>query len=137
QGMEPFVTLWHWGIPVWLAEKGGAAEPHFARYYGRYAERVAQVLGPEVRFWITLNEPEVFSSNGYLTGIWPPGERNVLRYRQVIGNLVAAHRDAYLLIKESDPDAQVGIAAPNAYLEAAQGRPINQLLRSGVAWWWN
>ena len=23
RGMEPFVTLWHWTVPVWFAEKGG------------------------------------------------------------------------------------------------------------------
>ena len=23
RGVEPFVTLWHWTIPIWLAKKGG------------------------------------------------------------------------------------------------------------------
>jgi len=23
RGMEPFVTLWHWPLPLWIAEKGG------------------------------------------------------------------------------------------------------------------
>jgi beta-glucosidase/6-phospho-beta-glucosidase/beta-galactosidase len=29
-----------------------------------------KVLGDKVRFWITLNEPEIYATQSYLTGIW-------------------------------------------------------------------
>ena len=36
RGIEPFVTLWHWTLPLWVRDQGGwensAIIPHFASY---------------------------------------------------------------------------------------------------------
>ena len=29
RNIEPFVTLWHWTLPLWLAREGGALAPRF------------------------------------------------------------------------------------------------------------
>jgi beta-glucosidase len=68
-GIEPFVTLWHWTIPVWLKNKGGWSNPKVIAHFERYVEEVMKVLGDKVRFWITLNEPEIYATQSYLTGI--------------------------------------------------------------------
>ncbi len=108
-GMEPFVTLWHWTLPLWVRDKGGVASPEFPRLFARFAGKVALEYEREVRFWMTLNEPTSVISNAYLKGCWPPQKRNPLNFFSVARNLARAHREGYAAIKEVSPDARVGV----------------------------
>ncbi len=137
RNMEPFVTLWHWTLPLWLAEKGGIAHPDFPRYFSTYTEVIAKALGREVRFWITLNEPEVLASHGYLKGAWPPQKKNILTFYHVLKNLIAAHQLAYHTIKKYDTDCQIGIAKHQVVFEVARDTVINTLLKKIAHSLWN
>ena len=77
RGIEPFVTLWHWTFPLWVAGIGGFESKTTGKYFERYAKKMATVL-PEVKFWITLNEPEVYASHTYLKGNWTPQKEIIL-----------------------------------------------------------
>lgn len=122
--MEPFVTLWHWTFPIWLRDKGGFAIRSNEEYFGRFCEKMAIAL-PEVKFWITLNEPEIYTSHGYLKGAWPPQEKSRIKALKVFRHLVCAHRLAYKKIKKINPAAKVGIAKHNIYFEAYRNQPWN------------
>ncbi|MFZ1654357.1 MAG: family 1 glycosylhydrolase [Candidatus Moraniibacteriota bacterium] len=137
RGIEPFVTLWHWTLPVWIVEKGGILAPKFQEYFERYAERISLRLGKDVRFWITLNEPDVVASHGYLKGTWPPQLRNPILYFAALRNLIRAHRLAYRTIKNHSPHAEVGIAKHNIWFEAAGGTMWNRLLKKIADLLWN
>ncbi len=117
-GMEPFVTLWHWTMPLWFYRKGGFEKKENARYFVRFAERMVAELD-EVRFWITLNEPEVYAKSSYVDGLWPPQKRGFINGWRVFGRLARAHCEAYRAIKRIAPDAQVGVAKSNSWFEAA------------------
>jgi len=67
--IEPFVTLWHWPIPIWLRDKGGLESSEIPKYFVRYAKKVVEALGDDVKFWITLNEPLVNTSISYVQGM--------------------------------------------------------------------
>ena len=75
--MEPFITLWHWTLPLWVAKKGGWASGHTVGNFVRYSERIAKEFQGEVKFWITLNEPSLWSGNAYLLGLLPPHKYNL------------------------------------------------------------
>lgn len=135
-GMEPFVTLWHWTVPVWFAEKGAFEKARNIPYFIRFAERMAAAL-PEVRFWITLNEPEIYSGWSYALGLWPPQKKNVFSAVGVHRNLIRAHRAAYPAIKKILPDAQVGVAKPLTWFEAWRGRLWNRLMKAFADRTWN
>ncbi len=137
RGIEPFVTLWHWPLPVWLEEKGGWENKNIYKYFEKYAKKIADTLGDKITFWITLNEPEVFSTLSYLKGVWPPQKKSYFLYRRVIRNLVKAHKSAYIVIKEKTPQAQVCVAKHNVYFEAYENRVVNRLLKLVSDWWWN
>src|SRR3972149_1271117 len=64
--MEPFVTLWHWPLPLWLTEKGGVKSKDFIKYFSKYVGKIASEFQNEVKFWIILNEPEIYTSMSYL-----------------------------------------------------------------------
>lgn len=136
RGIEPFITIWHFTQPVWFAEKGGFKNKKSPEIFARYARFVIENLGNEARFWITMNEPLVFASNGYLKGVWPPFELSVSNFLKVFSNLAKAHCRSYELIKEYNPKAEVGIAKHNIYF-SSNNNPLNILLAKISKWFWN
>jgi beta-glucosidase len=110
RGLEPFVTVWHFTLPAWLAEIGGVTSEHFVMYFERYAEHLASALGKDVTYWLTMNEPEIYLLNGYLRGTWPPGKQDVPAYFTARRNLLAGHKAAYAAIRRTDMLSTVGAA---------------------------
>lgn len=137
KGIEPIVTLWHWTLPVWLANIGGWGNRKSIRYFSRYVAKVANELGGEVKYWITINEPTVYAGNSYLKGKWPPQRKNPRLYFRVLRHLSHAHRHAANTIKIIDQDAMVGIASHNIYFEAARKKAVNKAIKKAADWWWN
>ncbi len=135
--IEPFVTLWHWPLPLWMRDKGGWQSREIVHYFNRFVDKTVRYLNSEVNFWITLNEPMVYSTTSYLTGEWPPQKKSPLAYYQVVNNLINAHRTAYDMIKEIDGNNQIGVAKHNVYFEAYKNRLVNRFLKSCAEWWWN
>ncbi|OIQ01884.1 MAG: hypothetical protein COZ27_01055 [Candidatus Moranbacteria bacterium CG_4_10_14_3_um_filter_41_65] len=133
----PLVTLWHWTIPLWLAEKGGMEHKDFPVYFARYVEKIVQTLGSDIHFWITQNEPDVVSAHAYLKGAWPPQKKNFFAYYAVLKNLIRAHKTSYVIIKKYFPDAEVGIAKHNIWFEAVGNTLINRLLKKIADFFWN
>jgi beta-glucosidase len=60
-GITPFVTLFHWDVPLALYDRyGGMLDTEeFALDFRRYAEVCFDSLGDRVKHWITFNEPVV------------------------------------------------------------------------------
>ena len=137
RNIEPFVTLWHWTLPLWLAKRGGMLAPKFPEYFARYAERVACALGSDVTFWITLNEPDVVTGHAYIKAQWPPQERGLLKYIRANLALIEAHRKTFAAIKQHNPNAQIGIAKHQVSFELKRNTFINRSLRRVSHYFWN
>lgn len=135
--IEPFVTLWHWPIPIWLRDKGGLEAPEMPKYFVRYAKKVVEALGDDVKFWIVLNEPMINTSISYVQRRWPPQKKNVFAFLRANRNLVKSHKLTYAAIKEINPKAQVGIAKHNTYFSTKGRGLINKGIRSLVHFLWN
>jgi len=73
QGITPFVTLYHWDLPLALHEKGGWFNRDTASAFADYAEVVVRWLGDRVDWWVTLNEPWCSAYLGYGIGKHAPG----------------------------------------------------------------
>lgn len=117
RGMEPFVTLWHWTVPVWFANRGGFENRRNVVYFTRFCERMVQEFGSDVRFWITINEPTVYSGMSYYAGIFPPQQKSALAFLSVLDNLAETHCEAYDVIHDLQDDCRVGIAHSANYFE--------------------
>ncbi|GLT57776.1 hypothetical protein SLA2020_307250 [Shorea laevis] len=73
-GIQPFVTIFHWDIPQALEDEyGGFLSPKIVDDFRDYAEVCFREFGDRVKHWITLNEPWTFSYGGYATGSLAPG----------------------------------------------------------------
>jgi len=134
EGIEPFVTLWHWPLPLWLKNKGSWTNKETVTFFQRYAEKLV-ISFPEVRFWLTLNEPHIYAGNSYVQGKWPPQKKNLWLYYKVLKNLIRAHIVAYKAIKTHLPEAQVGVVTNNMDFQGASF--FDKILVNGVRWWWN
>ena len=117
RGMEPFVTLWHWTLPVWFMDKGGFEKRRNTIYFVRFCERMAKEFGKDVKFWITINEPTVYTGMSYYAGIFPPQRKSVLMFRRVLNNLAKAHCEVYDVIHDLQDHCWVGIAQSANYFE--------------------
>jgi len=118
--IEPIVTLWHWTVPVWFANKGGFEKHANLHYFERFVEKVGQEYGATIRYVLTLNEPNTYAAISYINGDWPPQQKSLVKFLCVYTNLVAVHRRAYAIIKRRNPSIQIGVT-----MNTANGRPKN------------
>ncbi len=100
KGITPIVTLNHFTIPLWLVSHGGWIADKSPELFAKYVREAIKALGSDVRYWITLNEPAVYTYKSYITGQWPPGEKSVKKAFKIVQNLGKAHVLAYENIKE-------------------------------------
>eukprot|EP00008_Paramoeba_atlantica_P013125 CAMPEP_0201476092 /NCGR_PEP_ID=MMETSP0151_2-20130828/1377_1 /ASSEMBLY_ACC=CAM_ASM_000257 /TAXON_ID=200890 /ORGANISM="Paramoeba atlantica, Strain 621/1 / CCAP 1560/9" /LENGTH=497 /DNA_ID=CAMNT_0047856373 /DNA_START=96 /DNA_END=1589 /DNA_ORIENTATION=+ len=72
-GIEPYVTLFHWDLPLPLEDEGGWLSESIVEAFKDYAEFCFQTYGDRVKNWITINEPRTVASLGYDLGYHAPG----------------------------------------------------------------
>lgn len=72
-GIEPFVTLFHWDLPSALHTEGGWLNRKTAEYFGEFAHTVAKRFDGRVKYYLTINEPQCLISLGYESGSFAPG----------------------------------------------------------------
>ncbi|MEO0195922.1 MAG: family 1 glycosylhydrolase [candidate division WOR-3 bacterium] len=108
EGIEPFITLHHFTNPVWFHKMGGWTNPESMDFFVRYVDFITRYI--KVRFWITINEPNVYAYNSYVAGIWPPMEKSILKAVIVVRHMLKASGMAYKVIHKNVPKSFVGIA---------------------------
>lgn len=138
EGLEPFLNIWHWTMPVWFTNKGGFTKRENLRYFERFVAKVAEEFVDDVTYVITLNEPNVYAVFSYGVGYWPPEEKSWLTFAQVYYNLVVAHRHAYKILKTKKPSLQVGIAAQLANIQAKRPQSLfDEFSTKWMRYFWN
>lgn len=85
-GIEPWITLFHWDLPLSLHHRGGWLNRESANWFAEYAATVAKRLGDRVSQWMTINEPQIYLGLGHAEGTHAPGLRLSLSER-----LLATH----------------------------------------------
>ncbi len=140
RSIEPFLNIWHWTVPVWFEDMGGFTKRANLKYFLRFVQKIADEFGSDLNYVITLNEPNVFTSFGYITGEWPPAQRSYHNAIKVYWHLVVAHKKSYKILKSKNPHIQVGVAAQLANIQAK--RPHNwidhvstKVMRYAWNWW--
>ena len=108
-GIEPFVTLYHWDLPQVLEDRGGWPERDVVEAFVEYTEVVAKRLGDRVRRWITQNEPWVIAWLGYAIGQDAPGRAHEPDAVAAGHHVLLAHGRALEVLRRDVPEAQVGI----------------------------
>ncbi len=120
-GLEPVVTFHHFTTPRWVAARGGWADPATADRFARFCERAARHLGDLAGRACTINEPNIVAHHGYLSGVFPPGERDPDLRRRVAGVFADAHGKAVAAIKAGPGDPPVGLTLAMSDWQAVSG----------------
>ncbi len=118
KGIEPMVTLFHFTVPVWFAELGGFEKRRNVRYFVRFAEKILSEIGKDVRYVITINEPEVYAWESYVKGHWPPNRQSFFKGYIVLKNLIHAHNKSAKMIHRLNRRYRVSIAKNSSYVYA-------------------
>ena len=108
-GIEPFVTLYHWDLPQALQDEGGWPVRATAEAFVEYADTLSKRLGDRVKSWITFNEPFVSAIEGYQEGQHAPGHTDLNEALSCAHHLLLAHGWSVPVIRANSPAAQVGI----------------------------
>jgi beta-glucosidase len=108
-GIEPCVTLFHFTLPKWVADRGGwSGWPDVVPAFQRFSQIVSAAVPSTL--WVTHNEPMVYLFMAYLEGVWPPRDRGIPAMVRAGRRMILAHYAAAHSIKSSLPDARIGLA---------------------------
>ncbi|CAM0952353.1 unnamed protein product [Alopecurus aequalis] len=122
-GIQPHVTIYHFDFPQALQDEyNGLLSRKFIDDYTAYADVCFKNFGDRVKYWSTVNEPNIEPLGGYDMGILPPrrcsspfgvvgcddGNSTIEPYI-VAHHLLLAHASAATLYKEKYQATQEGI----------------------------
>ncbi|XP_010523945.1 PREDICTED: beta-glucosidase 3-like isoform X2 [Tarenaya hassleriana] len=108
-GIEPHVTLNHNDLPQALEDEyGGWLDRKIIKDFTAYADICFSEFGNDVKFWTTINEPNIFVLGGYDSGMQPPGRCSVICARGnsstepyiATHNILLAHASVARLYKQ-------------------------------------
>lgn len=124
--MKIMLTLMHHSVPKWAQEMNGWHNDEMKNHFKEFSQKMIEEFQPEVEYWITFNEANVFATLAYTAGLWPPGEKrtftSMLALGPIRGETVKAmdrmsdsHNEIYKWAHEKFPKIKMGIAHNMAY----------------------
>lgn len=101
KGIEPMVTLFHWDYPYALHCRGGWLNRESSDWFEEYTKIVVEALSDRVKYWITINEPQVFIGCGYDIGKFAPFQTlSAKDLAQMSHNVLLSHGKAVRAIRK-------------------------------------
>lgn len=126
-GIEPWVTLHHFVDPAWFAKEGGFEKQENIPGFVDFCEKMITFF-PDVKHWMTFNEPGVYAFQKYVTGAYPHEKKGIGLGARVLANLLSAHVLVYKKVKALHPDIDVGITHQWLKFIPHGGNPIERLV---------
>ena len=116
-GITPWLTLYHWDLPMELEKKGGWTNRDIVYWFYDYANEVTKKYGDRVKKWMILNEPMVFTGAGYFLGVHAPGKRGLDNFLKAVHHAVLVQGFTPKLIRNNVSNAEVGSTFSCSHLE--------------------
>ncbi|XP_044967161.1 probable inactive beta-glucosidase 14 isoform X2 [Hordeum vulgare subsp. vulgare] len=120
KGIQPFVTIFHYDIPHELEERyGGWLSPEIQKDFGYFAKVCFKLFGDRVKFWVTMNQPNLLAKFAYMDGWFPPGHcskpfgncafGNSSIEPYIVGhNMILSHANAVSIYRNNYQETQGG-----------------------------
>jgi beta-glucosidase len=134
RGLEPVLTLFHFTLPVWFAEKGGFEKRRNIKYFVRFAEMIMQELGGSVRYIVTINEPEAYAFESYYSGHWPPAATSFWRAFRVYRHLAVAHNRTYRTLHAMRQTYKISFAKHSIHMYPGDDAWLTRMSASVGQW---
>lgn len=118
QGIEPWITLYHWDLPHTLELKGGWTNREIIDWFSSYVTACAKHFGDRVKHWIIMNEPAVFTGAGYFMGLHAPGRTGIRHFLPAIHHVVLSMVAGAKALRSILPGAIIGTTFSCAHIES-------------------
>lgn len=109
EGIEPFICLFHFDMPMSMQSLGGWESREVVATYAEFAETCFRLFGHKVKHWFTFNEPIVPVEGGYLYDFHYPNVVDFRRAATVAYHTMLAHAMAVQRYRALGQDGQIGI----------------------------
>ena len=116
-GIEPWITLYHWDLPLELQKKGGWSNREIINWFNEYVEVCVKNFGDRVKNWIVLNEPMVFTGAGYFLGVHAPGKKGLTSFLSAAHHATLCQASGAKIVKSILKDSKVGTTFSYSHLE--------------------
>ncbi|MGG7507524.1 family 1 glycosylhydrolase [Plantibacter sp. YIM 135249] len=124
RSLDPFVALYHWGLPRPLLAAGGWHQRRTAEQFAQYAALVISEFSDVVSTWITIYEPWSVAFAEHARGAC--GADADTEARRALHHLLLGHGLALRKIRDIAPRTRVGIANTVSNVSAASDSTDDQ-----------
>ena len=105
----PVLTLHHFTHPLWFEQLGAFEKEENISIFVSFCKKVFNEYSHKVEYWCTINEPAVVATQGYFSGMFPPGKKDSQLSAIVLKNLLEAHVQTYWALKKMENGTKVKI----------------------------
>ncbi|WP_374948184.1 GH1 family beta-glucosidase [Mucilaginibacter sp.] len=123
QGIEPWLTIYHWDLPQALEDKGGWTNRDVVGHFKEFATICANSFGDRVTNWMVMNEPAVFTGAGYFLGIHAPGRKGLRNFLPAVHHAVLSIVAGAKVLRQLLPDAHIGTTFSCSHIEPYADKP--------------
>ena len=139
--IEPILTIYHWDLPQALQDEyGGWESREIIQDFTNYAVTLFKHFGDRVRYWVTLNEQNIFAGLGYRTALHPPGVKDEKLFYQVNHHANLANASAIKAFRTYVPNGKIGPSFAYSPSYASSSKPEDVLAAENAeelnAHWW-
>jgi len=110
KGLYIMLVAHHFTNPNWFDAAGHWYGKQSINHFTNYVEQLVSHFGDLVDNWNTFNEPGVYLTNGFLTGVFPPQKHNPFQLYKALKNMEIANIKAVDAIKAQYPNVPIGIS---------------------------
>lgn len=129
QGIEPWITLYHWDLPQELQKRGGWANREVIDWFKEFTALCASEYGHKVKNWMIFNEPAAFVGLGYLAGYHAPGIRSISGFLKATHYSCLALAESARTLRKQIPNARIGTTFSCSIVDNYKGEMKHDLAR--------
>ena len=78
-GIEPFVTMYHFDLPAALDIKGGWSNPETIDAFVEFSKLMFENYGDRVKYWLTINEQNMMILHGAAIGTGTTTQKQLMQ----------------------------------------------------------
>ncbi len=123
--IEPWVTLYHWDLPLALEQKGGWTNREIVNWFEDYVAVCVQRFGDRVKNWMVLNEPVVFTGAGYFLGLHAPGKKGLNNFLAAVHHALLCQANGARFLKDHNTLFNVGTTISCSQVDAVENNPFH------------
>lgn len=139
--IEPVVTIYHWDLPQVLQEEyGGWESRQIVDDFVNYSAVLFEAFGDRVKYWVTLNEQNIFMTLGYVQELHPPKVHSYQRMYNANHNANLANALTIKKFREMKVPGQIGPSFAYNPAYSIDSKPENVIATENYeafnsSWW--